>query len=137
MQATVDTSENRPLLTSTDSASYGILSPNPSRGVVDTDDEGIPGGRYTPDRRDKGDSSGGRYTPVGKSFSKTADLKPKPVWQVPLKDYDVSYNGVYRLMMNCIAYLSPDIHFTRSLAFFVQSSRYSAAICLIVSTKAH
>ena len=93
---TVDASENLPLLMSTDSASYGILSPNSSRGVDDTDDEGIPGGRYTPDRRDKGDSSGGRYTPVGKSFSKTVDLKPKPVWQLPHKDYDVSYNRVCR-----------------------------------------
>lgn len=69
--------EDAPLLKSTDSVSYGIISPSPED---DTDDGGddVSRGCYTPG-------------PVGHSFSKSADLKPKPVWQLPHKDYDVSF----------------------------------------------
>lgn len=79
--------EERPLLMSNDSVSYGIISSHEE----ESDEENVPGGRYTPvGRQSRSDPSGGRYTPVGKSFSKSKDLRPKPVWQLPHKDYDVS-----------------------------------------------
>lgn len=60
--------ENTPLITSMNGGRYGIMSPTPEEGT---------------------EKSGGRYTPVRRSFGEFSDLKPKPVWQLPHKDYDV------------------------------------------------
>ena len=71
-----ESNENTPLVSSIDdgSVSYtGLQSPL----IQSTEVPELEGGT-------------GRYTPVQNTFNDAEDLKPKGVWQLPHKDYDVS-----------------------------------------------
>ena len=79
----LDHDEASPLIAPLDEGSinYGIQSPLVYSGELSRDEEdGV--GQGT-----------GRYTPIPNTFNDADDLKPKGVWQLPHKDYDVSVIG--------------------------------------------
>lgn len=87
MQATSESdADEHSCLISTDGTSYRVLSPVSTHGAKDSEEEIL----GAPVRQQSWDRGEGRYTPVPKSFNKTEDRRPSPVWKLPHKDYDVS-----------------------------------------------